>query len=216
MHPQYVYLLPSCHLNPTHSDYAMWQSITFKSVQPHVDICHDPRTQNSANQMVPRHHLPSLPQTRNPSLTFHHGSHHGSRRQLSCSTVADSPRRWRREESSTKFLNHCSCGTARSRIRAAPLFNILPETTNHNRSRFAPATDEPSSHGTTTAQIVAAAPSTMEALGTVAAANTDSTPPRKRNSSKQSITPTPSLPENGSRNHHHVAASWEKSVRVKP
>ena len=31
------------------------QSLTFKSVQPHVDMCHDPTTQNSANQMVPRH-----------------------------------------------------------------------------------------------------------------------------------------------------------------
>ena len=59
----------------------MWQSLTFKSVQPHVDMCHDPTTQNSANEMAPRHHLPSLAQTRNPSLTLHHGSHHGSRQQ---------------------------------------------------------------------------------------------------------------------------------------
>jgi len=33
-------------------------------------MCHDPTTENLANLMVPRHHLPSLPQTRNPSLTF--------------------------------------------------------------------------------------------------------------------------------------------------
>jgi len=61
---------PSYHLNPTHSDLAMWQSTTFKFVQPYVDMCHDPITQNSANQMVSHHHLPSLSQTRNPSLTF--------------------------------------------------------------------------------------------------------------------------------------------------
>jgi len=197
----------------------MWQSITFKFVQPHVDICHDPTTQNLTNQMVPRHHLPSLPLTRNPSLTFHHGSHHGSRWQLSCLTVVDSPRRRRREESSTKFLNHCSCGTGIIFVAAMPDHELELHlySSSCQKSRIIADLDlHPLPMNHLLAQIVAAAPSTMEALGTVASANTASTPPRKHNSSKQSITPTPSLPESGSRNHHHIATSLEKSVRVKP
>jgi len=31
-----------------HSDHAMWQSLIFKFVQPYVDTCHDPATQNPA------------------------------------------------------------------------------------------------------------------------------------------------------------------------
>ena len=52
----------------------MWQSLTFKSVQPHVDTCHDPTTQNSANQMVHiiifhLSHKPETPATMAPSFT---------------------------------------------------------------------------------------------------------------------------------------------------
>jgi len=51
----------------------MWQSITFKSLQPHDDMCHDLATQNSANEVVPRHHhlLPSNPRHLHPIVALH-------------------------------------------------------------------------------------------------------------------------------------------------
>jgi len=68
-------------------------------------------------------------------------------RSTSATTVSSSPCRRRREESSTKFLNHCSCRTGIIFVAATPdhkselhlQFIILPEIANHSRSRFAPA-----------------------------------------------------------------------------
>jgi len=55
----------------------MWQSLTFKSIQPYDNTCHDPPLTKLANHTLPHHH--HLQPSSLPSKTLGiHGNHHFS------------------------------------------------------------------------------------------------------------------------------------------
>jgi len=55
--PVFTKLHPFYHLNLSQPDYAMWQSLPFKSGQPYADTCHNPPLTKMTNQILPHHHL---------------------------------------------------------------------------------------------------------------------------------------------------------------
>ena len=80
--PFFTKVHPFYHFNSTQPDYAMWQSLPFKSGQPYADTCHNPPLTKLTNQILPCHHLPKWNPNPNFLLSFHHhGSRHPCRQQ---------------------------------------------------------------------------------------------------------------------------------------
>jgi len=129
---------------------------------------HNPCTCMWTNKVVPRHHLPSLPQSRNPSFTFHHGSHHGSRRQpytLRLPPPSSMPETRRRKQTSAATSRSFIPATTSTRASTVPAtashLNHLLTRNHHEQNLHVYAIHEHncSSHGSnfTTFQDLAAA-----------------------------------------------------------